>query len=127
MITFGTVVMIANTQDYTIENNNLIIVPAPVASLANGLWLFYAKIPTPMVGVNTYPFSGSTQEYTHLSMFDMVIISYAAWKINPMIGKITDSNLSLQEYFKVREEKAQLLRRRPDVSASPDASFKGRL
>lgn len=113
-------------QDYAIDNDNLIVVPAPVASLSNGFWLFHAKTPTAMTNVDAYPFSGTTVEYSHLSMFDFAIIYYVRWKVMPMLNKdyIDNYNLAQGLYNKERNEKYALLKRRPDINNSPDVAFK---
>jgi hypothetical protein len=114
-------------EDYAIEGNNLYIVPAPVASLTDGFKLFYIKIPSTMINAGSYPFSGSTVEFTHLSMFDFAIIYYCRWKISPAFNKDGTENLSLQEYMKERQEKIYLMNRRPDISNSSDSAFKGKI
>ena len=114
-------------QDYLIHGNNLIIIPAPDTALTDAFWLFYFKTPTTMANVASYPFSGSTTEFTHLSMFDLAIIKWVAWQIFPMLNKNQDANMSLAEYIKIREEKYSLYKRRPDISNSSDAALKGRL
>ena len=112
-------------QDYLIDGNNIIVIPAPVSALTDGFWLFYGAKPTYMTAVGHYPFSGSTTEYTYLSMFDMAIIKYARHQISPVFNQQTNENISWQEYLKEREEKTQLLRRRPDISNV--AQFQGKL
>jgi len=114
-------------QDYAIDGDNLIVVPAPSASLTNGFWLFYAKSPSSMTVVTQYPFSGTTTEYTHLSMFDMAITYYVRWKAMPMLNKdyIDNYNLAKGLYVNERTEKSYLLKRRPDIDNSEDAAFKG--
>lgn len=110
---------------YSIDADILTITPAPDTAATNGLWLYYGKKPTAMTAEGHYPFSGSTTELTHLSMFDMAIIKYAKWCIEPMLNKEGDSNLSLQEYMKERAEKMSLLYKRKDISASPATRLQG--
>lgn len=112
-------------EDYAIDGDNLYVIPAPVSSLTEGLWLFYSKSPTTMVNANVYPFSGTTTELTHLSKFDMAIIYYARAKISPMLNKETGENLSFVEYKNERQEKFNLLRRRGDLAQV--ATFQGPL
>lgn len=101
---------------YSIDGNILTVTPPPNASLTSGFWLYYIKKPVDMTQTTHYPFSGSTVEFSHLSIFDMAIIKYASWMINPMIGQETDASIAMQEYFKIREEKNSLYKRRPDIS-----------
>jgi hypothetical protein len=103
-------------EDYVIDGDNLIIVPAPVSSLASGFWLFYGKAPTVMSATSHFPFSGSTTELTHLSPFDMAIIYFARMVISPMYNLQTNENLSLSQYTKERNEKMGLIRKRDDLS-----------
>jgi hypothetical protein len=110
---------------YTIDGDTLTITPPPLSSLASALWLYYCKKPTIMSALGHYPFTGSTTELTHLSMFDMAILYYARMKISPMLNKETNENISLIEYTKEREEKAKLLLRRADISNI--TQFKGKL
>jgi len=115
----------ANPLDYSIDGDILTISPPPAVSLANGFWLYYGKQPTPMTEDGHYPFSGSGVELTHLSIFDFAIILFAKWKIEPMLNKDADANLSLQEYVREREEKFMLFKRRKDISSSSDVRFRG--
>jgi hypothetical protein len=103
-------------EDYIVDGNNLIVVPAPVSSLTEGFWLFYGKIPTVMSVEGAYPFSGSTVELTHLSPFDMSIIYYARMVISPAFNLQTNENLSLAQYMKERQEKWSLIKSRPDLA-----------
>lgn len=114
-------------EDYAIDGNNIIVVPAPVSSLSNAFWLFYIKTSTNMTATTHYPYTGSTTELTHLSIFDLALVKFVAWQVYPMINKTGDSNLSLQEYLKLRQEKTSLLKRRPDIGNSPDAALKGKI
>lgn len=110
---------------YSIDGDVLTISPPPATALADGFWLYYGRKPNPMTEEGHYPFSGSTTEYPHLSIFDLAIIKYAKWQIEPMLNKDQDSNLSLREYMKEREEKIDLFNRRLDISASMDAGLRG--
>jgi hypothetical protein len=110
---------------YSIDADILTITPAPSAAATSGFWLYYGKKPTAMTAEEHYPFSGSTTELTHLSMFDMAIILYTKNKIEPMLSKDMDANLSYQEYLREREEKMFLLYRRKDIAASPETRLQG--
>ena len=112
-------------QDYSIDGDILTIVPKPETAGTDYFWLYYGKKPTPMSAEGHYPFSGSTTEYTHLSIFDMAIVRYAKWVIDPMLNKDQDANLSYQEYLREREEKLNLFNRRKDVAHSGDARLQG--
>lgn len=112
-------------EDYTIDGDNLYIVPAPVSSLTSGLWLFYSKTPGTMSDATHYAFSGSTTNLTHLSMFDFAIVYYARSKISPMLNKETGENLSYAEYIKERDEKFDLLKNNADFAQQ--ARFQGPL
>ena len=110
---------------YTIDADILTVSPTPETTLASGFWLYYGKTPIPMVAEGSYPFSGSTTEFTHLSIFDMAIIMYAKNKISPMLNKDEDANLSLQEYKREREEKKIQLYMRKDIAHSNEAGLQG--
>lgn len=111
--------------DYTIDGDILTVVPKPQTTITDGFWLYYGKKPTVMSADGHYPFSGSTTEWTHLSIFDMAIIKYAKWVVEPILNKDQDANLSYQEYLREREEKKNLFYKRLDVSHSMDTGLKG--
>lgn len=111
--------------DYSIDANILTISPPPETAVTEGFWLYYAKTPTDMTNDDHYPFSGSTTEYAHLSIFDFSIILFAKMKIEPMLSKVSDANLSLAEYKREREEKMQMLYRRKDIVAGSDIRMRG--
>ncbi len=111
--------------DYSIDADILTISPPPETTLTEGFWLYYGKKPTPMTNGAHYPFSGTTIEFTHLSIFDYAIVLYAKWKISPVLNKKEDANLSMQEYMNEREEKMNLLYRRLDIAHSSDARLQG--
>lgn len=112
-------------QDYSIDADILTIVPKPETAVTEGFWLYYGKKPTPMSAEGHYPFSGSTIEFTHLSLFDMAIIKYAKWVIEPMLNKNQDANLSYQEYLREREEKMNLFYHRKDIAHASDTRMAG--
>jgi hypothetical protein len=112
-------------RDYSIDGDILTVSPPPETALDNGFWLYYGKQPTPMTANEHYPFSGSTTELTHLSIFDFAIIAFAKWKIEPILNKDQDANLSMQEYYRVREEKFTQFKQRKDVANNYKAAFKG--
>lgn len=111
--------------NYSIDADILTISPTPAVTLASGFWLYYGKKPTPMTQEDHYPFSGSTTELTHLSKFDFAIILYAKWKLEPILNKDQDANLSMQEYLREREEKTNLLYRRKDIISANDTRLQG--
>lgn len=104
-------------QEYAIEGDTIIVVPKPVTALSSGFWLYYGKKPTDMSANSNFPFTGSNVEMTQLSIFDDAILKFAKWKIEPMINKDQDANLSMQEYLQERAEKKALLYRRPDIAS----------
>jgi len=112
-------------QDYSIDGDVLTVVPKPITAVTDGFWLYYGKQAPIMTAPEHYPFSGSTTELTHLSMFDMSIVYYAKWKIEPILSKENSEDLTEMNYKKEREEKFTLFKRRRDVSASDAAKFAG--
>ncbi len=112
-------------QDYAIDGDTLTMSPKPNTSLTEGLWFYYGKKPTNMTSPEHYPFSGSTTEYTHLSIFDDAILEYAKWKIFPMFNKLTGEDLSEKRYYRIRQEKFDLFKTRRDISISEDARMLG--
>jgi hypothetical protein len=115
----------ASPMDYSIDGDILTLSPTPNTTLANGLWLYYAERPISMTEDSHYPFSGSATELTHLSIFDFAIILFAKMRLEPMLNKTADANLSMQEYIREREEKMNLLYRRKDVISSSDTRLQG--
>jgi hypothetical protein len=111
--------------NYSIDSDILTISPPPLTTLANGFWLYYGKKPEPMTQGDHFPFSGTTTEIAQLSIFDFALIYFAAWKLAPIINKMADANLSMQEYLREREEKINLLYQRRDILASNQTAMKG--
>ena len=103
-------------EEYSIDGDVLTIVPAPDTSLVEGFWLYYGGKPVDMVSNDQYPFTGTTTEYTHLSIFDWCIIKFVAWKVNPMLNKDQDAMVFRLEYEQEREEKFLIFKSRPDIS-----------
>lgn len=110
-------------QDYSIDGDILTLVPAPETSLADGFLLYYGKKPIAMTNAAHYPFSGSTIEYSHLSIFDDAIILYVRSKLNPTMNKLNDENLTLKEYYSELESKLKVFKKRPDIRANADTKF----
>jgi hypothetical protein len=114
----------ASPMEYSIDADTLTVTPPPAVSLTNGFWLYYGQKPLPMTEETHYPFSGSAVEYTHLSIFDFAIILFAKWKIEPMLNKDQDANLSMQEYLRERAEKENTFNKRRDIMAANDARMR---
>ncbi len=112
-------------QDYSIDGDVLTLIPAPAVALADGLWLYYGKASINMSAEDHYPFSGSTVEYTHLSVFDDAILSYANWKINPILNKDQTLDVTEQQYKRAREEAFNTFKKRRDISADMNARLQG--
>jgi hypothetical protein len=113
--------------DYDISGDVLTIVPAPAVTLASGFKLYYAKKPVDMASGDSYPFSGSSTEYSHLSIFDWAICYGAKWKLLPMLSQnyIDDYGRDKNLYLNEREEKYKEFKRRPDISADSDTRLQG--
>lgn len=107
----------ANPYEYFIEADTLRVVPAGDTDLTNGFWFYYVKKPAAMTADSHYPFSGSTTEFTHLSIFDAAIRKYVKWCIAPILNKDQDANLSYQEYLKEVNDKTNVFYKRPDISS----------
>lgn len=107
----------ANPLEYSIENDTMLVLPPPDTDGTEYFWLYYIQAPVAMASNTSYPFSGTTTEYDHLAMFDMAIIKYAKWVIEPMLNKDADANTAYQEYLAEVNAKANLLGRRADLSA----------
>lgn len=109
---------------YTIDGDIIIISPPPDTALTEGFKLYYGAESVDMTEEGHYPFSGSTTEYTHLSIFDEAILLYAKSKLMPELNKLNDENLTHQKYLAEREEKRKLFKRRPDISAVAQMNYK---
>lgn len=104
--------------DYSIDADILTLRPTPGTTLANGLWLYYGRSSVNMTAAGHYPFSGSTTEYTHLSVFDSAIEAWNEWKIKKILNKgLDDFRVGENNYIRTREEKFGLFKRRPDISS----------
>ncbi len=112
-------------QDYSIDGDILTLVPKPESALADGLWLYYGKNPPPMTAVGHYPFSGTTTEFDHLSIFDDAILMYVRARLSPTMNKLNDENLSLKEFYAELDAKIKLFKKRPDVGANRNARLQG--
>ncbi len=110
---------------YSVDGDVLTVSPPPQTTLASGFWFYYGKKATPMTQENHFPFSGTAVEFTHLSMFNMAIIKYLKWVLDPMLNKDGDANLSYQEYLRERAEKKALFERRIDIAHASDVKFQG--
>lgn len=115
-----------NPQDYSIDGNVITIVPNPITTLASGFKFYYGAKPVTMSSGDHYPFSGSTTEYPHLSIFDEAIINYAEWKINPILNKDQNFEIKRQAYLSEREEKFLLFKRRKDIASNDEAKLQGK-
>lgn len=112
-------------QYYFIEGDILTLSPKPSTAGTNYLWLYYAKKPTAMTQDTHFPFSGSTSEFTHLSIFDMAITKYVKWILDPVLNKDQEANLSYQEYVRERQEKFLMFSRRKDIAHDSDTRMSG--
>jgi len=110
---------------YSIDGDILTVSPKPTTAVSSGFWLYYGKRPTSMTKDEHYPFSGTTTELVHLSIFDMCIVKYAKWVIEPMLNKEGDANLSMREYLSEREVKKNQLHKRLDIAHSTDLGLRG--
>jgi len=110
---------------YSLDSNIITLTPTPDTTQSNGLWLYYGAKSVDMTSNTHYPFSGSTVEMTHLSIFDYAIIAFAKWKILPMLSKEVDAAALYKEYITEREGKMVQLRKRPDIANSYDMGMRG--
>ncbi len=109
---------------YSIDSDTLTVYPKAETALSDGFWLYFGEKPNPMTSDEQYPFSGTTTEYAHLSIFDMAIIKYAKWQIEPMVNEEVDSEKARQEYYVERDEKMNLLYTRRDIRADNDTKLR---
>jgi len=112
-------------REYSIDADILTVSPPPTDAGTEYFWLYYGKKPAVMTQNTHYPFSGSTTEFTHLSIFDFAIILFAKWKLEPMLNKKADATDSMQKYMIEREEKTNLFYRRKDIAHSDQARMSG--
>jgi hypothetical protein len=112
-------------QEYSIDGDILTLVPEPNTTLANGLWLYYGKAPTPMTAEDHYSFSGSATEFTHLKVFDDAVLEYAEWRINPILNKDQTEDITEGQFKRAREEAFTIFKKRRDIGSDKDARFQG--
>lgn len=115
----------ASPQDYTIDGDVLTIIPKPDTTLSQGFWFYYGKKPTPMTQGEHYPFTGSSVELTHLSIFDEAILQFVSWKVNPILSKDNLVDITEQAYKRELANKILLFKARPDIANSTDARMRG--
>ncbi len=113
--------------EYDISGDILMINPTPDTTLADGLWLYYARTPTVMTSDSQYPFTGAI-EWAHLSVFDEAVITFLEWKLGKVVAKAQGTRVSVTEkdYLRVRAERIALFNRRPDISAHRDTRLQGK-
>ena len=106
-------------QYYFIENNKLTLFPAYDSNLTEGGWIYYIAKPVPMSAAGHYPWTGSTTEHiTEFDCLDDAIIAYAQWKLSQPLGQKANGVIDAATYEKRREQCAEILRSRIDISAS---------
>lgn len=111
---------------YSIDGDILTVSPTPDTALSEGFWLYYVKKPVAMTADDQYPFSGTTTEYPHLSIFDMAIVYYVLWKLSPAFNTKEESYIYNQKrYDAEREEKRKLFNRRPDIVSNARMEIEG--
>ena len=113
---------------YAQEGDNLIIVPTPDTTLANGFWLYYAQKPKPMTSDDHYPFGYDT-EISRLSIFADAVIKFFTWKSMEALAKRDQTDLwkAEQDFYREVAQKTVLLNRRPDVSHYRRTKFQGKV
>lgn len=110
---------------YSVDGDVLTVSPPPETSGTDYFWFYYGKKASPMTLESHFPFSGTEVEFTHLSMFNMAIVKYVKWILDPMLNKDQDANLSYQEYLRERAEKKALFERRIDIVHAADVKLQG--
>ena len=110
---------------YFLEEDNVTFHPTPETALTDGFWAFYVKVATAMTTGTHYPFTGSTVEITALRVLDDAIIDYVRWKLARPLGADQQGVLTERDYRTNLSEKVRLLKRRPDIMASPNNRMQG--
>ncbi len=113
-------------RDYSIDGDVLTISPKPDTDETNGLWLYHAEKPIDMTSPSHFPFTGTTTEYSYLSIFDWAIAYGTRWKLKATMSKTKDEfNQDRNLYIDERERKFKEFKRRPDINA--DVAMQGPL
>ena len=113
--------------EYSIEGDVLTLRPTPDTTLANGLWVYYGAMPIAMSAGAHFPFTGTSTEYTHLSIFDDAILAFVEWKLQKALNKGQDPYAAkAKAYLGILETKEVLFKRRLDINAHRDTKFQGR-
>ena len=112
---------------YSIDGDIITLRPTPDTTLVEGLWIYYGKRPNDMTAGSHFPFTGSSTEYTHLSVFDDAILAFVEWKLQKTLNKGQDPyDAKEKAYKRIRGEKQSLFERRLDISNSRYTKFQGR-
>ena len=105
---------------YAKDGDVLFIYPTPSASQTNGFHLYYTKSGSTMADSNHYPFhkdNNQEAEISRLRVLSESILLYWRWKAYCILSKSEAEKTAARDgYKKEVTEKAQLLRRRLDVS-----------
>jgi len=112
-------------QYYAIENDTMFIVPAPSASLSDGLWVHYGQKPVAMDSDEKYPF-GHDSEISRLSVLSWSILDYWVWKANTIVDKDYDESKGEQDYIKGVESKMKLVNRNRDMAVDRHTKMQGK-
>ena len=112
---------------YSIDGDILTIRPEPDTDLTDGFHIYYGKMPSSMTSGSHFPFTGSSIEYDHMTIFDDAILAFWEWKAQKIVNKGQDPYKATEKAYKeIREEKSLLFNRRLDIGADRQARFRGR-
>lgn len=110
-------------QEYSIDGDIITVIPPPDTSLTGGFKLYYIKKATDMSADAHYPFTGSSVEMTQTDIFDDVIVKFLRWKVEPMLSKENNLDLTEGAYERELEKKIALYNRRPDIAAFAEQRY----
>lgn len=110
---------------YAYQNGDILgIHPAPIATLTDGLWLYFAKGAYVMADDDDYPFYGDT-EMSRLSILDETIALHFKWKALGLLGKEDNYRLCENSYKRDIIEKMGILERNLGLSSSRYTKMSG--
>lgn len=111
---------------YYQHGNALGLVPAPDATISEGIWVYFGQAPESMTESAHFPF-GFDSEITRLQPLSEAVIAYASWKVVKAMHEGQDAyRLGENEYKRTLDETKDEIDRRIDVEYGRKSRYRGR-
>lgn len=108
---------------YAIEGDSLIVVPAPVATVSSGFWMYFGQKPPVMTSGDHYPFGGST-EISRFTPLHKCILAYWEWQATKALNKGADNYKAKETaFYRSVDMEWSFIQRRRDIASNKMARF----